>query len=58
MPLVGAKTRTRLQEALGARDVTLSAEDLAAIEAAVPRDAVRGDRYPPHGMASLDSERG
>jgi len=24
----------------------------------VPRDAVRGDRYPAQGMASLDSERG
>jgi aryl-alcohol dehydrogenase-like predicted oxidoreductase len=58
VPLIGAKTRTRLQEALGALDVTLSADDLAAIEAAVPRDAVRGDRYPAQGMASLDSERG
>jgi len=58
VPLVGAKTRARLQEALGALDVTLSVEDLAAIEAAVPRDAVRGDRYPAQGMASLDSERG
>lgn len=58
MPLVGAKSRTRLHEALGALDVTLSAGDLAAIEAAVPRDAVRGDRYPAQGMASLDSERG
>ena len=57
VPLVGAKTRTRLQEALGALDVTLSAEDLAAIEAAVPRDAIRGDRYPAMAMASLDSER-
>ena len=57
VPLVGARRRDRLDEALGALDVTLDAGDLAAIEAAVPHDAAQGDRYPAHGMASLDSER-
>jgi hypothetical protein len=42
---------------LGALDVTLTAADGAAIEAAVPKGAVAGERYPPQGMASLDSER-
>jgi aryl-alcohol dehydrogenase-like predicted oxidoreductase len=56
-PLIGARTRTRLQEALGALDVTLSADDLAAIERAVPPGAAAGERYNTHGMASLDSER-
>ncbi|UIJ44486.1 aldo/keto reductase [Sphingomonas cannabina] len=57
VPLIGARRRDRLSEALGALDVTLSPEDLAAIEAAVPRDAAAGDRYPAAQMAALDSER-
>jgi len=57
VPLVGARTRTRLSEALGAAEVRLSAADLAAIESAVPRDAASGDRYPTPLMATLDSER-
>jgi aryl-alcohol dehydrogenase-like predicted oxidoreductase len=57
VPLVGARRRDRLAEALGALDVTLTAEDLARIERAVPPGAAAGDRYPASGMASLDSER-
>ncbi|MEU6142664.1 aldo/keto reductase [Streptomyces sp. NPDC047081] len=57
VPLVGARTRERLGEALGALDVTLDAADLAAIEAAVPADAAAGERYAPAQMAMLDSER-
>jgi aryl-alcohol dehydrogenase-like predicted oxidoreductase len=36
---------TYLEENLAATDVELSPEDLAALEQAVPRDAVAGDRY-------------
>jgi hypothetical protein len=57
IPLVGARRRDRLGEALGALDVVLSAEDLAAIEAAVPKGAAAGERYAPAMMAHLDSER-
>ena len=57
VPLVGARTRNRLQEALGALDVNLDADDLAAIERALPVGAAAGERYNTHGMASLDSER-
>jgi aryl-alcohol dehydrogenase-like predicted oxidoreductase len=57
VPLVGARTRNRLQEALGALDVNLDADDLAAIERAIPVGAAAGERYNTHGMASLDSER-
>lgn len=46
VPLVGARTRERLSESLGALAVTLDAADLAAIEEAVPADAAAGDRYP------------
>lgn len=57
VPLVGARRRDRLTEALGALDVTLTEEDLALIEAAVPPDAAAGTRYAQAQMAHLDSER-
>src|SRR4029078_3892641 len=57
VPLVGARTRARLVESLGAVDVVLTDEQLAAIEAAIPADKVAGERYPTEHMAALDSER-
>jgi aryl-alcohol dehydrogenase-like predicted oxidoreductase len=57
VPLIGARTRERLAEALGALDVTLDDADLRAIEEAVPADAAAGERYPEAQMAHLDSER-
>ena len=57
VPLVGARRRQSLAEALGALEVTLSPADLARIEAAVPADAAAGDRYPESQMAHLDSEK-
>jgi aryl-alcohol dehydrogenase-like predicted oxidoreductase len=57
IPLIGARRRDRLAEALAALDVRLDAADFAAIEQAVPKGAAAGDRYNAHGMASLDSER-
>ncbi|CAM2153456.1 pyridoxine 4-dehydrogenase [Pararobbsia alpina] len=57
VPLIGARRRDRLDEALGALRVTLSAEDLAAIERAVPKGAAAGDRYGAAQMAHLDSEQ-
>jgi aryl-alcohol dehydrogenase-like predicted oxidoreductase len=56
VPLVGARRRDRLAEALGSLDVTLTPEDLAAIEQAVPKNAAAGERYAPAQMAHLDSE--
>jgi aryl-alcohol dehydrogenase-like predicted oxidoreductase len=58
VPLVGARRRDRLEEALGALELELTDEDLAAIEEAVPADAVAGERYDDQQMAILDSERG
>lgn len=57
VPLVGARTRPRLAEAIGSLDVALTAEDLAAIEQAMPADAAAGTRYDAHHMAMLDSEK-
>ncbi|MBI1199769.1 MAG: aldo/keto reductase [Phenylobacterium sp.] len=58
VPLVGARRRDRLAEALGALGAALSPETLASLEAAVPKDAAAGERYPAVQMAMLDSERG
>lgn len=56
VPLVGARRRDRLDEATGAMAISLSADDLVAIEAAVPRGSAAGERYPAAMMAHLDSE--
>jgi aryl-alcohol dehydrogenase-like predicted oxidoreductase len=58
VPLVGARRRERLAEALQALELDLTADDLARIERAVPPGAAVGDRYPTPQMALLDSERG
>jgi aryl-alcohol dehydrogenase-like predicted oxidoreductase len=57
VPLIGARRREQLEEALGAFDVALDAHDLDQIEQAVPPDAAAGDRYGAPQMANLDSER-
>jgi aryl-alcohol dehydrogenase-like predicted oxidoreductase len=56
VPLVGARQRSRLSEALGAVDVTLTPDDLAAMEKAIPADAAAGSRYDESQMSHLDSE--
>jgi aryl-alcohol dehydrogenase-like predicted oxidoreductase len=58
VPLVGARRRERLTEALGALELELSADDLARIEQAIPAGAAAGERYQAQQMAILDSERG
>jgi len=57
VPLVGARRRESLQEALGAIDLELTGEDLSRIESSIPAEAVAGERYLPDQMATLDSER-
>jgi aryl-alcohol dehydrogenase-like predicted oxidoreductase len=57
VPLIGARTQRQLDDALGALALELTADELAAIEAAVPAEAVAGTRYDPRQMAILDSER-
>jgi aryl-alcohol dehydrogenase-like predicted oxidoreductase len=57
VPLIGTKRRDRLAEALGALELTLSTDELAAIEAAVPSSQVAGERYDSAQMAALDSEK-
>jgi aryl-alcohol dehydrogenase-like predicted oxidoreductase len=57
VPLVGARRRERLHEALGALELSLDAAEMASIEEAVPPGAAAGERYAAPQMAMLDSER-
>ena len=56
VPLIGAKRPEQLASAVAALDVRLSAADLARIEAALPAQAVAGERYGAALMTHLDSE--
>lgn len=53
VPIPGTKRVAYLEENVGAADVRLSADDLAALDAAVPREAVVGERY--GDMSSIDA---
>ncbi len=57
VPVVGARTRAQLTDALVALDKPLSAADVAAVEEIVPRDAIEGTRYAAEQMKHLDSEK-
>jgi aryl-alcohol dehydrogenase-like predicted oxidoreductase len=57
VPVIGARTSAQLKESLGALHVKLSPDEIAAIEAAVPANAVAGTRYDEHQMRVLDSEK-
>ena len=58
VPVIGARRRDQLKEALRALDIKLGKDDLAALERAAPKGAAAGERYNSQGMATLDSERG
>ena len=53
VPIPGTKRVKYLEENVGAVAVALTADDLAALEQAVPRDAVAGARY--GDMSSIDA---
>jgi len=57
VPLIGARKREDLSDALNACDMALTHEDLVRIEAAVPLGASAGERYAPPMLKELDSER-
>jgi aryl-alcohol dehydrogenase-like predicted oxidoreductase len=57
IPLLGARTRNQLKEALQALNLDLRPEDLARIESAIPPDSVAGTRYGEEQMRWLDSEQ-
>jgi aryl-alcohol dehydrogenase-like predicted oxidoreductase len=55
VPIPGTKRRKWLRENIAAADIQLSDDDVARLEAAVPRGAVEGDRYHASGMANLNA---
>src|SRR5579859_827057 len=57
VPLVGARTRQRLSESLGALDVTLTGAELSEIASVFPPDVAAGGRYAEQHLAHMDSEK-
>jgi aryl-alcohol dehydrogenase-like predicted oxidoreductase len=57
VPVIGARTRAQIAESLGALEVKLTHDEIAAIEAAIPPEAVAGTRYDEYQMRVLDSEK-
>jgi aryl-alcohol dehydrogenase-like predicted oxidoreductase len=57
IPTMGARTPAQLADGLAGLDVTLTAAEVAAVEAAVPAGEVAGTRYAAPQMAGLDSEK-
>jgi aryl-alcohol dehydrogenase-like predicted oxidoreductase len=53
VPIPGTKRVKYLEENVGAASVQLTGDDLSALERAVPRDAVSGERY--GDMSSIDA---
>jgi aryl-alcohol dehydrogenase-like predicted oxidoreductase len=56
IPVMGARTRSQLDESLKALQVELSPDDLTTIEDAIPVSRVAGTRYAEPQMKHLDSE--
>jgi aryl-alcohol dehydrogenase-like predicted oxidoreductase len=55
VPIPGTKRRKWLLENIAATEIVLSDADVAALEAAVPRTAVAGDRYQPAAMTNINA---
>ena len=55
VPIPGTKRRKWLRENIEASEISLSADEVAALEAAVPRGSVAGDRYQAAGMKNLNA---
>jgi aryl-alcohol dehydrogenase-like predicted oxidoreductase len=54
VPIPGTKRRDRLEENVAATKITLTASDLAALEALAPRGVAAGDRYAAPGMGTVN----
>jgi pyridoxine 4-dehydrogenase len=57
VPLIGARRRERLTEALGALDVKLTNAHLAALAKTFPPGVASGNRYPDAQLVHMDSEK-
>lgn len=54
VPIPGTKRRKYLEENAAAADIQLTPEDVAELEAAIPQEAVAGDRYAAASMQAID----
>jgi aryl-alcohol dehydrogenase-like predicted oxidoreductase len=54
VPIPGTKRRRYLEENVAAADLALTAAEIAALDAALPPDAVAGPRYNERMMAFID----
>jgi aryl-alcohol dehydrogenase-like predicted oxidoreductase len=54
VPIPGTKRRKYLEENAGAVGIELSPSEVAELEAAVPAEAIAGDRYAPAQMKAID----
>jgi len=54
VPIPGTKRRTYLEENVAAADISLTADELARIDAVLPTNSAVGDRYAPSLMTALN----
>jgi aryl-alcohol dehydrogenase-like predicted oxidoreductase len=54
VPIPGTKRRKWLDQNIAASEIVLTDDDIAALEAAVPRGSVAGDRYHAQGMTTIN----
>jgi aryl-alcohol dehydrogenase-like predicted oxidoreductase len=57
IPIPGTKRRKYLEENAAAADIKLTGAEIAELEAAVPQDAVVGDRYAAANMQRIDQTK-
>jgi aryl-alcohol dehydrogenase-like predicted oxidoreductase len=53
VPIPGSKRRARVEENVGALDVVLTAQDVAALDEIAPAGVAIGERYPPRSMSTV-----
>ncbi len=58
VPIPGTKRVERVEENVGAVDVTLDADEVADLSALIPADEVSGERYPPSILRTVQREPG
>ena len=56
IPIPGTKRRRYLEENVGAVELSLSPEEIAEVEAAVPRGSAAGGRYSAESLALVDRQ--
>jgi len=54
VPIPGTRSVKHLQDNAAAVDLDLTADDVATLDAAIPKGAAAGERYPPGAMARVN----